>query len=178
MLDSYLEGTTERLCQEAPVPVVSVRERRDVPGGAANAAVNARSLGAEVTLLAAIGDDPEGRILATSLADQGIELLLAPCRRRRTLSKTRVLASSQVLVRFDRGDGAALQGDVETTLIDRLRAAYSRCDAVIVSDYGYGVLTPAVIETLAQLQAEAPRVLVGDSKRLSAYRHVGMTAVK
>jgi D-beta-D-heptose 7-phosphate kinase / D-beta-D-heptose 1-phosphate adenosyltransferase len=178
MLDSYLEGTTERLCQEAPVPVVSVRERRDAPGGAANTALNVRALGAEVMLLGAIGDDAEGHALAHALSQEGVENLLGPCVGRKTLAKTRVLALAQVLVRFDRGDTAALAETDEERLMHRLRAVYPECDAVIVSDYGYGVLTPRIIETLAELQREAPRILVGDSKRLGDYRHVGMTAVK
>jgi len=178
MLDSYLEGTTERLCPEAPVPVVSVRERRDAPGGAANTALNVRSLGAQVMLLGAIGDDAEGQTLATALGSEGVEHLLGACPGRRTLAKTRVLAAAQVLVRFDRGDTTPVQDAVEEQLIDRLRDVYPECDAVIVSDYGYGVLTPRVIEALATLQRQAPRVLVGDSKCLGDYRHVGMTAVK
>src|SRR5690349_13917746 len=64
MLDSYLPGAAGELCREAPVPIVKVSERIDMPGGAANTAANARSLGGRVRLLSAIGDDAEGRLLA------------------------------------------------------------------------------------------------------------------
>jgi D-beta-D-heptose 7-phosphate kinase/D-beta-D-heptose 1-phosphate adenosyltransferase len=64
MLDHYLEGATERLCREAPVPIVDVARQADAPGGAANTAANARALGARVTLLSVVGADAEGEALA------------------------------------------------------------------------------------------------------------------
>src|SRR5215207_10963176 len=72
MLDSYLFGDSTRLCQEAPVPVVAVRERLDHPGGAANTAVNLAALGCQVDLLSVVGDDSEGRRLTRLLAERGV----------------------------------------------------------------------------------------------------------
>lgn len=72
MLDSYLQGTTGRLCREAPVPIVAVDGRHDAPGGAANTAVNAAALGARVRFLSVVGDDNEGDLLMRSLAGLGI----------------------------------------------------------------------------------------------------------
>ena len=179
MLDSYLEGGVARLCQEAPVPVVSVRERRNVPGGAANTAANVARLGAEPSLLSVIGDDAEGALLREALASAGVSAdnVLAAADRR-TLAKQRVLADSQIIVRFDQGTTEAVDRETEERLIERLRRFFPHCDAVIVSDYGYGIVTPAVLEALAGLQARDPRVVVADAKDLRAYRHVGVTAVK
>src|SRR5947209_20483764 len=99
MLDTYLEGTTGRLCREAPVPIVALTGRRDAPGGAANAAVNARALGARVSFLSVIGDDPEGATLRNALEERGVATdLLLNDSTRRTLAKQRVVASSQLLV--------------------------------------------------------------------------------
>src|SRR3954454_4517679 len=72
MLDSYLEGTTGRLCREAPVPIVALTGRRDAPGGAANTAANARALGARVSFLSVAGEDPEGALLRRALDDRGV----------------------------------------------------------------------------------------------------------
>jgi D-beta-D-heptose 7-phosphate kinase/D-beta-D-heptose 1-phosphate adenosyltransferase len=179
MLDGYLEGTSGRLCQEAPVPVVSVTARRDAPGGAANTAANARALGARVRLLSVAGDDAEFEVLRAALDSLGVctDALLA-CPGRRTLAKQRVLAGGQLLVRFDQGDTGPVAGAAEQALIDRLADLFGRVDAVLVSDYGYGVLTPRVLAVLAGLQARSPRVVVADSKSLGAYRGVGLTAVK
>lgn len=179
MLDSYLEGSTDRLCQEAPVPVVNISNRKNIPGGAANTAVNIRSLGGQVTLLSVIGDDLEANLLRQALEERGV---FANCiftqHSRQTLAKHRVIASGQMLVRYDQGSTNPINWETEQKLIDCLTHLYPNCDAVIISDYGYGILTPRVIEAIAHLQSRTPRLLVADSKNLAAYRHVGVTAVK
>jgi D-beta-D-heptose 7-phosphate kinase/D-beta-D-heptose 1-phosphate adenosyltransferase len=179
MLDAYLHGTSGRLCREAPVPIVAVESRVDVPGGAANAAVNARALGARVSLLSVIGDDAEGAALRAALVGRDVDVahvLVDPARR--TLAKHRVFAGSQMLVRFDGGSTSRVDRDHESRLVDRLADLLAAHDAVIVSDYGYGILTPRLIAALGALQAAAPRVVVADSKTLGAFRGVGVTAVK
>jgi D-beta-D-heptose 7-phosphate kinase / D-beta-D-heptose 1-phosphate adenosyltransferase len=179
MLDSYLEGESSRLSAEAPVPIVSIGSRSDVPGGAANAAANVAGLGARATLLSVVGDDPEAHLLRDALALRGVSAdgLIAGLRRR-TLAKNRVLSGVQMVVRYDQGSTDPVSPKVEQTLIDRLVEAFPSCDALLVSDYGYGILTSRVVGTLAELQAETPRVVVVDSKDLTAYRDVGVTAVK
>ncbi|WP_337176195.1 D-glycero-beta-D-manno-heptose 1-phosphate adenylyltransferase [Paludisphaera sp.] len=179
MLDVYFHGETSRFCPEAPAPVVDVRSIGEQPGGAANGAVNLRALGARPVFLSVVGDDPEGASLRDRLEARGVdagELVVAPGRR--TLAKRRVVAADHLLVRFDEGDARPIPTAAEEELIARLDAAWRTCDAVLVSDYGYGVLTDRVIAALASLQAEARRALVVDSKRLSLYRGVRPTAVK
>ncbi len=179
MLDSYLEGAARRLSREAPVPIVAISERRDAPGGAANAAVNVRHLGAHVAFLGVVGADREGGLLRRMLEAVGVatdHLLVQPGRT--TLAKHRVIAGGQVLVRFDHGATVDVAAEIEERLVDSLAALFPRVDAVIVSDYGYGVLTPRMIEALGKLQSVAPRTVVVDAKDLRAYRRVGATAVK
>jgi D-beta-D-heptose 7-phosphate kinase/D-beta-D-heptose 1-phosphate adenosyltransferase len=179
MLDSYLTGSSDRLCREAPVPVVTVSDRQDIPGGAANTAVNIRSLGGQPQFLSVVGDDPEWLLLQQALEDRGVStahILVHPTRR--TLAKHRLIASSQMLVRFDQGNTDQLDSETEQLLIDCLHQLFPTSDAVIVSDYGYGILTPRVIKTLMELQSALPHVLVVDSRDLTAYRQVGVTAVK
>ncbi len=179
MLDSYLEGKPGRLCREAPVPIVDLQERKDAPGGAANTAVNIRTLGGQAKFLSVIGDDWEGRLLRDSLEAKGVpteDLLVQPGRQ--TLAKHRVIANGQILVRYDQGSTGPVNEATEQKLIERLNQLFPHCEAVIISDYGYGILTPKVVQTLANLQAVRPRVLVADSKNLAAYRHIGVTAVK
>jgi len=179
MLDSYLHGYSNRLCREAPVPVVSVSEWEDVPGGAANTAVNVHTLGGRVRFLSVIGQDQEGQRLRRALETRGVsgdDLLVHPARR--TLSKNRVLAGSQITVRFDQGSTEPLDPAYEARVCQRLQVLWSQCDAVIVSDYGYGILTPRVIRTLGDLQRQRPRLLAVDAKDFCQYRDVGVTAVK
>jgi D-beta-D-heptose 7-phosphate kinase/D-beta-D-heptose 1-phosphate adenosyltransferase len=179
MLDSYLEGSTERLCQEAPVPVVTLSNRKNIPGGAANTVVNLRTLESQVTFLSVIGDDLEGQLLRQALQEYDIptDYILTQSKRQ-TLAKNRVVACGQMLVRFDQGSNNPIDVETEQTLIQYLTDFYPHCDAVVISDYGYGILTPKVIQAIANLQSRTPRLLVADSKNLAAYRHVGVTAVK
>lgn len=179
MLDSYLEGEAERICREAPVPVLSVRGRADQPGGAANTAANLRALGADVALVGVVGPDAEGAVLRDALERAGVDAgFLVSVPGRATLAKCRLSAESHLLLRYDQGDTGPLHGAAEARLIAHLRALFRACDALVISDYGYGVLTPAVIDTIETLNAAFPRVVVADSKRLRAYARVGLTAVK
>ena len=179
MLDCYLYGVTERLCREAPVPIVDVVRRQEAPGGAANAAVNARRLGAEVTLLSVVGVDAEAEALRRALADHGVaSAALVDDPARRTLAKQRLVAEGHMLVRFDQGSTGPLEPASELALGARVADLVRGHDVVVVSDYGYGILSSRVIALLAESQACAPRVVVVDSKTLPAYRHVGVTAVK
>lgn len=179
MLDSYLDGGSSRLCPEAPVPVVSVSGRRDAPGGAANTAVNLHALGANVAFLSVVGDDAEAMFLRRCLEQHGLttQYLLTQSGRR-TLSKQRICAGGQILVRFDQGDTCHIDPNSEQRLIESLSALVSSCDAVVISDYGYGVLTREVIAALARSQSHSPRILVADSKQWSAYRDARLTALK
>ncbi len=179
MLDCYLAGYSDRLCPEAPVPVVTVTQRQQAPGGAANAAVNVRALGGNVTFLSVIGDDWEGAMLRQTLLEKGVSTQnIFTQSGRKTLSKQRLMAASQLLMRFDWGSTEAINSETEQALIAQLTSSFVDCDALIVADYGYGILTAGVIEAIAKLQHASPRVLVVDSKHLAAYRHLSVTAVK
>jgi D-beta-D-heptose 7-phosphate kinase/D-beta-D-heptose 1-phosphate adenosyltransferase len=179
ILDTYMNGSSGRLCQEAPVPVVDVGDRAAVPGGAANAAANVRALGGRCELLSVVGDDPEARSLGEALDRAGVGRAgVIKERDRRTLSKNRVLADGQLLLRFDEGDTRLIGPESEQLLLKELEKRFEHVAAVLVSDYGYGVLTAGIISGLGKLQRTAPRVLVVDAKNLSGYRDIGVTAVK
>lgn len=179
MLDSYLTGSSRRLCPEAPVPIVDVRERLDLPGGAANCAWNLARLGAETEILGAVGTDCEGQKLCGLLANEGIRVSrVAAVEGRATLVKTRIAADEQVIVRYDQGNTAPLDKAGEERLCQAIRNAFPQVDLVIISDYGYGVLTPAVIDCLSELQRQHAKIIVVDSKRLRAYRALRPTLCK
>ncbi|MDB5059240.1 MAG: bifunctional heptose 7-phosphate kinase/heptose 1-phosphate adenyltransferase [Chloroflexi bacterium] len=179
MLDSYIEGSASRLCREAPVPIVAAEGCSHAPGAAANTAMNVHALGGEVTFLSVAGADADGACLRALLQAGGIatEHLLAATTRR-TLAKRRISAGGHMLLRIDQGSTQPLEPGLERELRDRLLAQMPRHDAVIISDYGYGVVTRRLIRTLAGLQARSPRTLVLDGKNLTAYRAVGATAAK
>lgn len=179
MLDAYLNGHADRLCRDAPAPVVALDQQQDVPGGAANTATNLVSLGGRSVFLSVIGADREGDRLQQALSQHGVATAdLIRSSQRSTLAKQRIMAGSQILARLDQGSVEAIDLDLEQQVIDRLIEQFPQCDAVIVSDYHYGILTPRIIRILAELQAKYPRVVAIDSRRLEAYSKVGATVVK
>ena len=179
MLDSYLHGVPRSLCREAPVPILDIAFREDAPGGAANTAVNLAALGADVALVGLTGVDAEAGVLRAALDRERIDSsMLVADDRRRTLLKQRVLAADHMLVRCDMGSTHPAEPPTLDVLRKRLRSAFLEADAVVISDYGYGVLASPVLDDLGDLQRRRPTLLVVDSKDLAAYRRIGPTVVK
>lgn len=182
MLDSYLDGAAERLCREGPVPVVRKQSEQHFPGGAANTAANLRALGAEVTFLSLVGQDSPGERLRAELRQRGIHdeaVIASPAVS--TLHKQRILANGQYVVRVDEGEllkaGEEIAPDLQKRLLAELERCYPACDLLVVSDYSYGVLCPALIARLCELQREQPRIILVDSKHLENLRELRATVV-
>ncbi|SFQ48688.1 rfaE bifunctional protein, domain I/rfaE bifunctional protein, domain II [Amycolatopsis arida] len=161
ILDVWLSGRCDRLCREAPAPVVDVRQRSYAPGGAANTAVNLAALGARVSMVTAVGDDATGRRLCAELRNRGVGTdHVAVSGGRATVSKRRIVAGDQLLLRFDDGDTGD-GDDVEAArLVETLRAALADADALVVCDYANGALGPRVAEALRGLRSELPLLVL------------------
>lgn len=146
MLDHYIRGGASRLSPEAPVPVVRVADESFVPGGAGNVAANLVALGAKVVAMGVIGEDEAGRQLVSQLGERGIAVEgLIHDGERLTSQKCRVLAERHQVVRFDRETDAPLSGASEKRLLKALASALAEAEAIILSDYGKGVVCPGVI---------------------------------
>ena len=182
ILDEYLIGTPARISREAPVLILEHREQFVVPGGATNPGVNARALGAEVRLAGVIGDDAPGRKLRAALADLGIEvegILSDPSRP--TSTKTRVLAGSaqvvqQQIVRIDRIETTPPDPAYEREMLAYIERAIPQVDAVILSDYDIGVMSPAIIAACLSCARQNGTLVVVDSHGALA-RFQGVTAL-
>lgn len=174
MLDCYYAGHAERISPEGPVPVVTAASKQRYPGGATNAAANVAALGGQARCLSVIGADEAGAWLRAELQRRAIgdDLLVDPARA--TITKLRILADGQYVVRFDEGERRPLTGALLQAFLERLSAAFAACDAVIVADYCYGVLCQPVIEALGALKRRYDRLVLVDSKNLPLYR--GMAA--
>lgn len=179
ILDVYEKGNTEKLCREAPAPVVSLRERAFSCGGAANTAVNTAALGGDVSFLGVVGDDSEGDRLLETLSLQGVDTQnVIRSKQRRTIAKTRICASSSILIRVDEGDTDPIESGCADAFIASVRKHLAGCEAVILSDYGYGVISDDVLRRLGALfTPDAPPVIV-DAKRPGRFRELRPTAVK
>ncbi len=173
MLDRYWYGATSRISPEAPVPVVHVQDVEDRPGGAANVALNAASLGAAVTLVGVTGGDEAADTLAALVAARGVDARLERRPGRPTVTKLRVLSRHQQLIRLDfeePGGGSALAAPGEA-LSDLLSAAA----VAVLSDYGKGTLAdPGALIAAARALG---RAVIVDPKGRDFTRYRGATVV-
>jgi rfaE bifunctional protein kinase chain/domain len=170
VLDRYWVGRSSRLSREAPVIILEFEEERGVPGGAANAAANVRSMGGRARLVGRAGGDPAGASLRRVLRAHGLEpTWIVTDAAIDTAVKTRVLAGSshaarQQLVRLDRGRRLPVGPKAERAIVARLRRALAGADALLLSDYGYGVLAPGVRSRAIRLAKRAGIPVVVDSR--------------
>lgn len=171
MLDHYLSGDAERISPEAPVPVVRVREERHLLGGAGNVARNIAALGGSPVLVGAVGDDDPGRAVSALLEREGIAGHLVVDRKRQTTIKTRIIARNQQMLRVDREQSGPLTGKALDALVDLIALHAPGCAAVIVSDYGKGVVCKAVMDAVRNVPGN-PVVLV-DPKVVNAALYAG-----
>ena len=180
LLDSYLEGEAARLSRDGPIPVVRKTMEQRLPGGAANVAANLQALGARVYFLSVIGKDMAGSLLRETLRERGLNdqwLITDPTIH--TPHKLRIVAGGQHIARFDEGDVYASQYTQEThqSLLASLKNFYAECDALVLSDYRYGVLSEALIEQLQHLIQAAPKVTLVDAQELARFRQFPATIV-
>jgi D-beta-D-heptose 7-phosphate kinase / D-beta-D-heptose 1-phosphate adenosyltransferase len=175
MLDEYVMGAVERISPEAPVPVVRVRDTEHRLGGAANVARQVAALGAEVSLAGVIGDDAAGedflRLCAASNINTRAVIRLPE---RRTTRKLRVLGHSQQLLRLDWEDLKPCAPQATVRMVSKL-ADGRRPDAIILSDYAKGVLTPETIASVTALRGGGPVVV--DPKHRDFTRYRGATTI-
>jgi D-glycero-beta-D-manno-heptose-7-phosphate kinase len=181
IVDEYLFGKPSRISREAPVLILRFAEREALLGGAANAAHNVHALGARVVPLGVIGDDAAGAEMRTLLGATGIPTEGVVIERGRTTPmKTRIMAGGyqatrQQLVRLDREPAGEPQPTTEDALIARLDALAARADAILISDYGYGTVTPRIFERARAIAQRAGAVVSVDS-RYHLPRFTGVTA--
>ena len=162
MLDRFLHGDIERISPEAPVPVLRLRETREMLGGAGNVANNIASLGGRAVLVGLVGDDEPGARLRRILGGNGLIVpALVKTAQRPTVCKTRFIAGRQQVVRADEESTDGLHGDEEAALIAAVVAHLPAVQAVILSDYGKGVLSGAVVRhVIAAARARGVPVFV------------------
>lgn len=168
MLDHYIWGNVERISQEAPVPILEAAREEYRLGGAANVALNLRSLGAQVCLVGMYGGDAAAEEMREILANAGIpsdSLLTVPTRR--STLKTRVMARNQQMVRIDYEDSSIVNSAIEEQLIEIIQRQLPGCDALIIEDYDKGLMTPALIASAIDSAQKAGIPVTVDPK----YRH-------
>jgi rfaE bifunctional protein kinase chain/domain len=177
--DVFVYGEISRVSREAPVLVLNHRESQLVPGGGANAVHNVHALGARPIPVGVVGDDAEGRQLVDYFANLGIETSgIRVLKSYRTPTKTRILAGAvhaqrQQIVRLDAGGfiNGASDGRAADMIEQKLKSALRQADAVLVSDYGYGIIQP---ELAAKVRADGIPSTIDSRFHLTSF--TGMTA--
>jgi rfaE bifunctional protein kinase chain/domain len=173
--DVFVYGEISRISREAPVLILNHRETQVVPGGAGNAIHNLRTLGADPLPVGILGNDDEGRRLIDFFAQLGIDTSgIQVSKSYRTPTKTRILAGAvhsqrQQMVRID--SGGPLADSARPKLDNPLRRALRKADAMLVSDYGYGLVEPGILQ-----QARTSALPMTIDSRFYLPRYTGLTA--
>jgi rfaE bifunctional protein kinase chain/domain len=165
IMDEYIWGVVSRISPEAPVPVVEIKEETKMLGGAANVVRNIASLGGKAVLCGVIGDDPTGqeilgKVEGLSVATEGIFVES----QRPTSIKTRVIAHNQQVVRFDRESRKKISPETARKILLFAENMQDRLDAIIVADYGKGVVSMELMKELADLTRRSDLIFAVDPK--------------
>ncbi|MBI4358822.1 MAG: D-glycero-beta-D-manno-heptose-7-phosphate kinase [Candidatus Omnitrophica bacterium] len=178
ILDEFVWGTVERISPEAPVPVVSVTRESFVPGGALNVANNIRTLGGTVFPCGLVGRDLRGRMLVKVMRKEGIDTGGAIYDHGRpTTLKTRVVAHSQQVVRFDREDRRDLSREHLKKALTFIERILENVDAVVIEDYGKGMITPELLTHLLREAKSLKKPVLVDPKEKHFSYYRGVTAI-
>ena len=178
IVDQYIWGKVSRISPEAPIPVVEVVRESFSPGGAANVASNLHALGASVEICGVVGGDPHGKMLLGMLEEKGIDTrLVLRDPGRQTILKTRIVAHKQQVVRVDREDTASLEGALLEEMTGRLKETIPGVDALILEDYGKGVIRQGLLAEMVPMARELGKIVTVDPKRDHFDFYRGVTAI-
>jgi D-beta-D-heptose 7-phosphate kinase/D-beta-D-heptose 1-phosphate adenosyltransferase len=179
MVDRFVYGDVSRVSPEAPVPVLARTRELVMLGAAGNVARNVAALGGEVSLVGLVGGDPEGLEALRLVGEEaGVEGYLVTDPDRPTTLKTRFVSGSQQLLRVDLEASRAVTGDVEQRLVRTIRDAAKGAGAILLSDYGKGVVTDAVIAVCREVASASGGLVVVDSKARSFARYGAVDLIK
>ncbi|OIO39299.1 MAG: hypothetical protein AUJ75_01465 [Candidatus Omnitrophica bacterium CG1_02_49_10] len=178
ILDQFIWGSVDRISPEAPVPVVKVTSESFMPGGATNVANNIHALGGKAYICGIVGNDNWGNILKEELAKRSIDIegLVLDGGRPTTL-KTRVIAHHQQVVRIDREKEAHIDDNFLESIITFVREKISEVDAILIEDYGKGVVTPALLQAIIPLAKEHGKIVTIDPKEEHLSYYKGVTVI-
>lgn len=178
ILDQFIWGSVDRISPEAPVPVVNVERESYMPGGSLNVANNIHALGGTVYPCGTVGRDREGRLLLKVIRRHGIDTGgIVYAKDRPTTLKTRVIAHSQQMVRFDREKNQDISEEISKKILKFVHSRMAHCDVVILEDYGKGVIQPGLIRKVVQMARKYRKPVLVDPKEKNFPFYKGVTAV-
>ncbi len=165
ILDRFIDGSVERISPEAPVPILSQTNSKQMPGGAANVACNLAHLGCRVRLISVIGQDDTAMLLRREIERApGIEFVPLVLANRPTSVKTRYRASGQQILRVDEEMIEPLDDAILPHLIETISDCIKMADVIVLSDYAKGCLPPTVVAEAIRVSKQAGKMVVADPK--------------
>ena len=174
MLDEFLWGDVTRISPEAPVPVVNIKRESTHLGGAANVLANLLALGAQACVIGVIGDDFAGERIRSSVNDKSAmqtDGLLIADNQRPTTIKTRIIAQHQMVVRADREHRTPVDAQTEGKIVAAVKTALASAQALVISDYDKGVVTPRILaEVLPAAYGRMPVLIDPKMRNFDSYR--------
>ena len=178
MLDEFIWGRVRRISPEAPVPVVEVDRQTLALGGAGNVVSNLVALGAAPTPIGVLGDDPDADRLRGAFRELGVsDSRLVVDAARPTTVKTRIIAHNQQVVRTDRESRSPIAASIEDRVVEGFREEIEGADAVVVSDYGKGLLTPGLLARVLTAARERGLIVCLDPKMRSFLHYQPVTVI-
>jgi len=178
ILDQFVWGSVKRISPEAPVPVVNVERESFMPGGSLNVAHNITTLGGTVYPCGVVGRDLAGRMLLKSMRKEGIETAgVIYDRDRPTSLKTRIIAHSQQVVRFDREKTHAISKEDQQGMLKFLKKKIPSVDVVIIEDYGKGVIQPELVSEVVRSARKHGKPILVDPKEKHFDYYRGVTVL-
>jgi D-beta-D-heptose 7-phosphate kinase/D-beta-D-heptose 1-phosphate adenosyltransferase len=178
MIDEYLWGDVDRISPEAPVPVVAVKKEETTLGGSGNVINNLAALGAKVFAAGVIGTGRNGNILLKRLGSLGVDSGgVVQEHGRPTTRKTRIIAAHQHVLRIDRETKKDVSGETMDRIALFIEKAIRETDIVIVSDYGKGLITKALMKRVVALARKHKKIIIADPKGIDYSKYTGVTLI-
>ena len=174
IIDQYLWGNCERISPEAPVQVVNVENENTLLGGAGNVVNNLKALGAKVDVISVVGDNQTSDTLKGLLADIGVDTkYLVPQKNRINSKKSRIIASQQQVVRYDHESTDEIDIKSQNLILDIFKKIVKDYEGVLLSDYGKGVLTNKLTQSLIKTANKNNKKVLVDPKGLDYSKYKG-----
>ena len=179
MIDAYFYGSVSRISPEAPVPIVNLKRKEQRLGGAANVALNLKSLGAEPIICSIKGNDADGAALKALCKQNGLVVdALINDYNRQTTVKTRVIGNNHQLLRIDEEETKDIDASIEDLVYEAVKSLISEIDVLIFQDYNKGLLTSGLIHRVISLCQQHNVPMVVDPKFTNFFEYQGVTLFK
>ena len=177
MLDKYIIGKTNRISPEGPIPILNVKQEIKMLGGVGNVVRNLRTIGAKIYLIGLVGDDEEGFEINKRVNQKNIIKKIIKDNKRPSTVKTRFISNNQQILRVDQENMSPVNPVLEKKIFSYSKKMIASSDAVVLSDYGKGLLTDNIIKNIINFSKKMGKIVVLDPKNGNFKKYFGATII-